>query len=353
MFHDQSVFVVVPAYNEQGSIASTLAEMPDFVDRVVVVDDASTDETASLVEGMSARNRSIVLLQNEKNLGVGGAVRLGFQWSVEHGADLIVKMDGDGQMDPRQLVRLLTPLRSVDVDMAKGNRFRNERELAAMPKARLIGNFFLTFLTKLASGYWHVFDPQNGYIALKSTTFRRLPLDGLARGYFFENDLLVRLNIVGARVMDVPMPARYRGEKSSMSLPRIVGSFPVLLFHRLWYRIYQKYVLRDFSPIALFYGLGIPLFVWGFFFGLAVWAHSILYREVATVGTVMLAALPVIVGLQLVLQAIVLEIQGGAPRSSVNPELELSSPPLSVGDDETEGSFEWDEQRHDARVLED
>lgn len=311
MFRDQKIFVTVPAFNEADRIEATLAGVPEWVDGVVVVDDGSTDRTAELVEARRTSDPRLALLRNPRNLGVGSATIAGFQWSAERGADILVKTDGDGQMDLGRLPELLTPIVEEKADYAKGNRFLDTPALASMPKLRLFGNFFLTFLAKLSSGYWHVFDPQNGFIAIRTEAFRRLPLDGIARGYFFEDDMLVRLNIVGCRVVDVPMPARYVGEKSSMSLPRIVSTFPVLLLHRFWLRVYQKYVLRDFSPIALFYGLGIPLFVWGFFFGLVVWIHSIVYREVATVGTVMLSALPVIVGLQLVLQAIVLEIQEG------------------------------------------
>jgi glycosyltransferase involved in cell wall biosynthesis len=308
MFGDQSVYVVVPAFNEEERIEATLRGQPEWVDRVVVVDDASTDRTVEVVEGRQASDSRIELIRNSKNLGVGGATLVGFRWSAENGADVLVKMDGDGQMDPAYLGELLTPVVEGKSDYAKGNRFLNTEELASMPKLRLWGNFFLTFLTKLASGYWHVFDPQNGYVALRADVFRKLPLEGIAKSYFFEDDMLVRLNVIGARVVDVPIPARYSGEKSSMSLLRIMITFPLLLFSRFWLRIYQKYVLRDFSPIALFYGLGIPLFTWGFFFGLAVWTHSIVYHNVATVGTVMLSALPVIVGLQLILQAVVLEI---------------------------------------------
>ena len=308
MFRDRSIYVVVPAFNEEERIEATLRGLPEWVDRIVVVDDASGDRTVEVAEARRASDSRIELIRNSNNLGVGGATLVGFRWSADNGADILVKMDGDGQMDPAHLAALLTPLAEDRCDYAKGNRFLNTEELASMPKLRLWGNFFLSFLTKLASGYWHVFDPQNGYVALRAEVFRKLPLEGIARSYFFEDDMLVRLNVIGARVVDVPIPARYSGEKSSMNLPKIVGSFPFLLLHRFWIRIYQKHVLRDFSPIALFYGLGIPLFVWGFFFGLAVWIHSILYHNVATVGTVMLSALPVIVGLQLFLQAVVLEI---------------------------------------------
>jgi dolichol-phosphate mannosyltransferase len=311
MFQNHKVFVVIPAFNEQESIDSVLDGLPDWVDGVVVVDDASTDGTVERVEARRALDPRLALVQNSKNLGVGGATLAGFQYSASQGADVLVKMDGDGQMDPEHLPKLLEPLTEGDYDYAKGNRFLDTRELASMPKARLFGNYFLTFLAKLASGYWQMFDPQNGFVALRADAFGKLPLEGFAKGYFFEDDMLVRLNIARCRVIDVPIPARYVGEKSSMSLPRIVSSFPLLLLHRFWWRIYQKYVLRDFSPIALFYGLGIPLFVWGFFFGLVVWIHSIVYQKVATVGTVMLSALPIIVGLQLVLQAVVLEIEEG------------------------------------------
>ena len=313
MFRGLKIFVIVPAYNEEGQIEAVLAGIPEFVERIVVVDDASSDRTAEVVERSSTNDPRVVLLREVSNLGVGGATFKGFRWSVEQGADILVKMDADGQMDPEGLPRLVEQVADGRFDYAKGNRFLDTRDLAAMPKLRLFGNFLLTFLTKLASGYWHVFDPQNGFVALRADAWRRLPLEGLANGYFFENDMLVRLNVAGCKVTDVPIPARYRGEKSSMSLPRILGSFPLLLLHRFLFRIYQKYVLRTFSPIALFYGLGVPLFAWGVVFGLAVWMHSFLFREVATVGTVMLSALPVIVGLQLVLQAIVLEIEESKP----------------------------------------
>lgn len=198
-----------------------------FVERIVVVDDASSDRTAEVVEQSSTNDSRVVLLREASNLGVGGATLKGFRWSVEQGADILVKMDGDGQMDPANLPRLVEQVAEGRFDYAKGNRFLDTRDLAAMPKVRLFENFLLTFLTKLASGYWHLFDPQNGFVALRADAWRRLPLEGLASGYFFENDMLVRLNIAGCRVTDVSIPARYRGEKSSMRLPRILCSFPL------------------------------------------------------------------------------------------------------------------------------
>jgi hypothetical protein len=178
-----------------------------------------------------------------------------------------------------------------------------------MPALRLIGNYGLTFLTKLSSGYWHVFDPQNGYVSIKNDALAMIDLDHLAKRYFFENDMLVHLNIFGVRVKDVPIPARYGQEHSSMKVSSVLFTFPWYLFKRFWYRVYQKHILRNFSPIALLWVSGIPLFVWGFLFGAFTWTKSILLNQVATTGTVMISVLPLLMGFQLILEAIILEIQ--------------------------------------------
>ncbi len=243
------------------------------------------------------------------NEGVGGAMVRGFEHALAWGDGIVVKMDGDGQMDPADLSRLLDPIVDGRCDYAKGNRFLRSRELDIMPKARLAGNFVLTFLTKLASGYWNVFDPQNGYVAITSGTLRLLNLGRLSRRYFFENDMLINLNIFDARVCDVAMPARYGAERSSMRLGRVLCSFPFHLFRGYWYRFYRKHVLRDFSPVALFMLTGLPLLGWGMGFGLYTWGQSWLQNQFASTGTVMLSVLPFLVGFELVLQALVLEIR--------------------------------------------
>jgi hypothetical protein len=212
-------------------------------------------------------------------------------------------------MDPGDLPWLLAPIADGQCEYTKGNRFLRSRELEIMPRARLVGNFILTFLTKLASGYWNVFDPQNGYLAITSSTLRLLDLDRLARRYFFENDMLINLNIFDARVRDVALPSRYGRERSSMRLARVVCSFPYHLFHGYWYRFYRKHVLRDFSPVALFMLTGLPLLVWGTAFGAYTWFQSWLHVQFASAGTVMLSVLPFLVGFELVLQALVLEIR--------------------------------------------
>jgi dolichol-phosphate mannosyltransferase len=307
MFLEQRVHVVVPAYNVADRIGAVLRGMPRLVDAITVVDDGSTDGTAAAVRSVS--DPRVTLLESTRNEGVGGATVRGFRHALGQGDGIIAKIDGDGQMDPGDLPWLLAPIAAGQCEYTKGNRFLRSRELEIMPRARLIGNFILTFLTKLASGYWNVFDPQNGYLAITSGTLRLLDLDRLARRYFFENDMLINLNIFDARVRDVALPSRYGGERSSMRLARVVCSFPYYLFHGYWYRFYRKHVLRDFSPVALFMLTGLPLLAWGTAFGAYTWFQSWLHVQFASAGTVMLSVLPFLVGFELVLQALVLEIR--------------------------------------------
>ena len=302
----KTVAVVIPAYNVGAYISGVIAGLPALVDRIYVVNDASHDDTAAVLQGISDPRLSVIT--HERNRGVGGATVSGFKAALADLVDVIVKMDGDGQMDPAHLTRLIDPVLRGEFDYAKGNRFLDDDALASMPRVRLFGNLVLTFLTKLASGYWHIFDPQNGYLAADRTVLARVELDHLARRYFFENDMLVHLNIARARVTDVAMPARYGDEMSSMRLGSILLSFPPRLIRRFWYRVYQRHVLRDFSVVAIFWIVGALLLAWGVVFGLVVWTISIRSGQPATTGTVMLSALPLILGFQLLLQAILIEI---------------------------------------------
>src|SRR3989442_512904 len=284
MYRDAPVHVVIPAYNVASQIADVLKGLPAFVDRIVIV-------------------------RNSVNEGVGGATVRGFYEALRHPPGVVVKIDGDGQMDRSYLPHVLDPIMEGRCHYAKGNRFLFKGKLDAMPRARLVGNFVLTFLTKLASGYWNVFDPQNGYLAIHTDVLRALDLERISKRYFFENDMLINLNILDVRVLDVPIPARYGGERSSMSLTKVLCSFPFHLFRGYWYRFYQKHVLRDFSPVALFMLTGLPLLAFGIFFGAYTWLQSYLRNQFASPGTVMLSVLPFLVGFELVLQALVLEIR--------------------------------------------
>jgi glycosyltransferase involved in cell wall biosynthesis len=281
--------------------------LPAFVDHIIVVDDASSDRTAEAAR--ATNDPRLTVLRTPHNLGVGGATIEGYRRALDLDCAIAVKMDGDAQMRPEYLPALLDAIIGGGYDYAKGNRFLTGDALAVMPRSRLIGNIVMTLLTKLASGYWHIFDPQNGYTAIRAEALSALDLDAIHRGYFFENDMLVHLNLGRRRVKDVAIPAYYGDEKSDLNFFHVFLTFPPLLFQRYWRRIYRKYVLVDFSPIALFLFVGLLLFGWGMGFGFWIWWNSAHTHVPTPTGTIMLSLLPLILGFQLILEAIVLDIQ--------------------------------------------
>jgi glycosyltransferase involved in cell wall biosynthesis len=307
MYKGHRVTTVVPAHNEALLIGKVAQTMPELVDHIIVVDDCSQDGTAEAA--LASGDARVIILRTPSNQGVGGAMVLGFRKAVELGSEIVVKMDGDGQMPAEYLPSLLDAITDQGYDYAKGNRFLAGEALSLMPRHRIFGNIVLTFMTKLASGYWHIFDPQNGYLAIKADALKVLDLEHMHKRYFFENDMLIYLNFSGFRVKDVAIPARYGEEKSGINVFRVSSTFPLLLLRRFFRRIYQKYILRDFSPIALFLCLGLMLLAWGTVFGTYVWIRSAVREQAAPTGTIMLVVLPLIVGFELVLQAIVLDIQ--------------------------------------------
>jgi dolichol-phosphate mannosyltransferase len=312
----RSIAVVIPAYRVEGQLGAVLAAIPREVDQVFVVDDASHDGTSAVVR--ACQDPRVRLLRHETNQGVGGAMATGFCAALDAGASIVVKCDGDGQMDPALISALVAPLVRGEAEYAKGCRFHHFSELQAMPRVRFVGNIGLTFLTKFASGYWHVLDPQNGFVAVLSSTLRRISLDRLARGYFFENDMLIRLNSVGARVADVPMAARYGDEPSSLSPMRILVSFPARLLAGFFRRVFWRYVFFDVSPVAVFLLAGLALVLFGGLFGAYNWIHNALRGVETPTGTVIVAAVPFILGVQFLLQALVLDIQN-SPKASLAP----------------------------------
>ncbi len=307
MYKERVVTAVLPGYNEGGHIGQVVITMPDFVDHIIVVDDCSEDGTVDAAA--ASGDPRLILLTTPHNQGVGGAMVIGYQRALELESDIVAKMDGDGQMDPAYLTPLLDAIIEQGYDYAKGNRFLASESLGAMPKHRIFGNILLTFLTKLASGYWHVFDPQNGYTVISATALQVLDLNVLHKRYFFENDMLVHLNFFRFRVKDVAIPARYGKEESDINLLKVGTTFPLLLVRRFFHRVYQKYVLRDFSPIALFLFLGLILFSWGALFGAYLWVKTAISGIATPTGTIMLALLPLVLGFQLLLEAIVLDVQ--------------------------------------------
>jgi glycosyltransferase involved in cell wall biosynthesis len=277
------------------------------VDSIFVVDDCSPDNTSDVVK--KVKRTGLNLIKNKENLGVGGAVKNGFRSILKTDADIVVKMDGDGQMDPRYIKHLLDKIIIDDFDYAKGNRFYSSNSFSGMPIFRLFGNIVLSLMTKVSSGYWDIIDPQNGFVAVKSDILRLINIEKLDDGYFFENSMLVELNILKSKVVDVPIPAKYEDEESKLKIPKIVIPFLWNLTVSFSRRIFQKYFLRGIHPVFLFLLFGSILFLFGLIFGIVHYIDSVSTGIVATTGTVMIAVLPLLMGFELILWAVVLDIQ--------------------------------------------
>ncbi|MEP0845657.1 MAG: glycosyltransferase family 2 protein [Phycisphaerae bacterium] len=259
MYRGRCVCVVVPAYNEELLIRPTVEGIlaKEFIDKVVVVDDVSQDRTAAIVEELERQSSRVLLIRRTENGGVGAAIRTGYVWCRENDVDIAVVMAGDGQMDPEDLTNLLDPVVEDRTDYAKANRLVTGEAWKRIPRSRYLGNAALTFLTKIASGYWHVTDSQTGYTALNRKALHLIPLEEIFPRYGMPNDLLVTLNIYNFRVMDVPCNPIYGiGEKSGIKLQRVVFTLSLLLLRLFVRRMVQKYIVRDFHPLVLFYAFG-------------------------------------------------------------------------------------------------
>lgn len=313
------VAVVIPAYRVRTHILSLLARIGSEVGLIFVVDDACPEGSGAHVLA-ECHDRRVVVLVHGQNQGVGGAAITGYQHAVAAGADVIVKLDGDGQMDPALISRFVAPILQGRADYVKGNRFYNIEDVRSMPMIRLIGNAALSFMTKLSSGYWNIFDPTNGYTAISAALLSHLPLHKVKRRYFFESDLLFRLGTIQALVLDLPMTAIYADEESGLNVRRVFPQFLGGNIGNFCKRVFYGYFLRGFSIASLQLLAGLFFLLFGVAFGLHGWAVSMATGQPATTGTVMLAALPVILGVQLLLSFLAFDI-GATPRQAVAPLL--------------------------------
>jgi glycosyltransferase involved in cell wall biosynthesis len=310
------VAVVIPSYKVTRHVLGVVEGIGPEVWRIYVVDDRCPDRSGEFVAS-NCKDPRVVVLYNEVNEGVGGAVMTGYRQAIEDGADVIVKVDGDGQMDPALIPDFVGPIMTGQADYTKGNRFFNLERIRAMPPMRLFGNAALSFLTKLSSGYWDLFDPTNGYTAIHADVARRLPFAKISRRYFFETDMLFRLNTVRAVVVDVPMDARYADEVSNLKISRIAGEFLVKHMRNFGKRLFYNYYLRDLSVASLELPLGVLLFLFGVTFGSWHWWQSARAGVAASAGTVMLSALPTLMGLQLILAFLNYDIES-VPRRPIH-----------------------------------
>ena len=314
--HQPIIAVVIPSYKVSSFIENVVTKIGSEVQHIIVVDDACPERSGKKVLEATPDSRVVVKVHAE-NQGVGGAKLTGYSAALELGAQIVIKIDGDGQMDPTQIPKFVAPIWNGQADYTKGNRFYDLRALKTMPKVRLIGNAALSFLNKLSSGYWSNFDPTNGFTAIHANILKHLEFDKVNRGYFFESDLLFRLNLIRARVVDIPMNAHYGDEKSNLNIAREASRFATGHIKNFFKRIFYTYFLRDFSIASLQLVAGSVLLTCGIIIGSIAWAHSISTDIAATAGTVMLSTLPIILGFQLLLSFLSYDI-ANEPKTAVH-----------------------------------
>jgi dolichol-phosphate mannosyltransferase len=315
--------VVIPSYKVRNHILQVIASIGPEVDRVYVIDDCCPDKSGDFVAANCIDPR-VIIVRHEQNQGVGGAVMTGYRAAIVEGIEIIVKIDGDGQMDPAMISDFVAPILLGEADYTKGNRFFDLEQIHAMPKMRLFGNAGLSFLTKISSGYWDIFDPTNGYTAIHRDVARHLPFDKISRRYFFETDMLFRLNTLRAVAVDVPMHAKYGDEVSNLKISRVIGEFLGKNMRNFFKRIFYNYYLRDMSLASFELPIGILSVLFGLFYGIAHWISAASSGTTASSGTVMLAAMPVLLGVQLILAFIGYDVSA-TPKRAVHSKLGRSA----------------------------
>lgn len=306
MYKKYKIGVVVPAYNEELLINDTIKGIPRYVDKIIAVDDASTDLTYKKLQDLKKVKYRLEIIHHKQNRGVGGSIINGYHSLIKQNMEIVVVMAGDNQMDPKYLPSLLDKLIEDGFDVAKGNRFIHPQELETMPKFRFISSIIATFITKIASGYWTIFDVMNGYVASKTSVLKLLNFHKVKKGYDFEISMLINLNILGAKITDVPIPAVYSNETSNIKVWKVLPSFLWTLFQGFWQRIFYKYIFFNTHPIAIFFIFGLLLMFIGTIIGFWV---TIATNWHPTASSVLLAVLPIILGFQLFLTAVIIDIQ--------------------------------------------
>ena len=319
---EQTLAVVIPSYRVKAHILDVIARIGPEVAMIFVVDDACPDGSGAYV-GEQCRDPRVRVLRHEVNRGVGGAMMTGYRAALGAGADIIVKVDGDGQMDPALIPHIARPVLARQADYAKGNRFHSLWNVRRMPRVRLYGNAALSFMTKLSSGYWGIFDPTNGYTAIHAAALERIEFANVSERYFFETDMLINLGNARAVVADVPMEAVYADEVSNLRIRNELWPFLRTHLRELVKRIFYTYFLRDFSPATLQLLIGAIFLLFGTIYGAAEWYRSVSTGEIASTGTVMIAVLPIILGVQLLLNFLAFDM-ANEPKVPIQPTLTLA-----------------------------
>lgn len=319
---EQTLAVVIPSYRVKAHILDVIARIGPEVAMIFVVDDACPDGSGAYV-GEQCRDPRVRVLRHEVNRGVGGAMMTGYRAALGAGADIIVKVDGDGQMDPALIPHIARPVLARQADYAKGNRFHSLWNVRRMPRVRLYGNAALSFMTKLSSGYWGIFDPTNGFTAIHAAALERIEFANVSERYFFETDMLINLGNARAVVADVPMEAVYADEVSNLRIRNELWPFLRTHLREVVKRIFYTYFLRDFSPATLQLLIGAIFLLFGTIYGAAEWYRSVSTGEIASTGTVMIAVLPIILGVQLLLNFLAFDM-ANEPKVPIQPTLTLA-----------------------------
>jgi dolichol-phosphate mannosyltransferase len=302
------IHVVIPAYQVERHIVDLIGRIDSSIEKIWVVDDACPKGSGKLVES-KVKDKRVKVLFNPENLGVGGAVTAGYKAALEAGAEVVVKLDGDGQMHPEDISTLVRPIELGEADYTKGNRFDSLDDLYLMPRIRIFGNAVLSLWSKISSGYWGVTDPTNGFTAIHRAVLAKLELDKLSKRYFFESDMLFRLNISGAVVEDVALPARYGNEKSNLKIRKVLVEFPIKHAKNLLKRIFYRYYLREWSIASFELPLALALGIFGAWFGLSSFFAAAEAGRATTAGQATIASLAIILGVQLMLSFLAYDIQ--------------------------------------------
>lgn len=312
---NKRVAVVIPYYNAANHIGKVVTGLPNFIDGVIIVNDKSLELLPyDEIKKECNSEKNLIFLENDTNLGVGGATKKGFQYAIDNCFDIVVKVDADNQMDTSYLEKMISPIIDGKAKMTKGNRFRYTKSIKSMPIVRRFGNLVLSFLTKAATGYWNNFDPTNGFIAVKVDVLKKIDFSNLSDRYFFETSLIAELYFIEAKIKDIAMPPIYGNEKSNMQVWKMPVIFLLNLIKIFLKRVIKKYFLFDFNIGSLYILFGVPLFLFGVFFGLYEWWFYTSQNIFAPTGTIMIVSLSIIIGFQLLLQAIQYDIFN-APKS--------------------------------------
>ena len=313
------IAVVIPCYRVKDKILKVLSAIGPEVSRIYVVDDLCPEYSGNHVENNCFDSR-VVILRHTENIGVGGAVLTGYKRALSDDASIIVKIDGDGQMDPKLIPAFISPIIRGEADYCKGNRFYNLNSVGEMPSIRIIGNAALSFLSKFSTGYWHLFDPTNGYTAIHGDVAKLMPFDKISKRYFFETDILFRLSLLKALALDIPMDAVYEDEKSNLNIKNIFWEFLTKNIINTFKRIFYDYYLRDLSIASFELPLGVILISFGMIFGSYTWINASNNNSLTPAGTVMLAALPMIIGMNLLLSFVAHDISS-IPKTALQNRL--------------------------------